>query len=234
MAANLKIWDTYIAPAIDTGMSLGSSVYRFNELYLGGSARFHSLIYMYSDIVLDTTTGTKFGTTTSEKLSFYGVTPIVQPIATTDLGTVLSNLGLRAIGTAYPITTSGAINFTGNVTIYSPTGSINVSTFTTTDITIDSLALSSGISGVGGYSLVLADADGKLVRDKDVSFDTDTLYISKLDISANPTAPKIYEQEIEPVLPDNTFAFWYDTSSGIDETYLILNRSGVQKKVILT
>ncbi len=69
------------------------------------------------DIVLNTSTGTKIGTATTQKLSFFNSTPIVQPGATTDLGTVLSNLGLRASGSAYPITTSGAITFTGGLTI---------------------------------------------------------------------------------------------------------------------
>ena len=69
------------------------------------------------NLVLGTTTGTKIGTATTQKLSFYNSTPIVQPLATTDLGTVLSNLGLRASGTAYPITTSGAVSFTGGLTI---------------------------------------------------------------------------------------------------------------------
>lgn len=58
-----------------------------------------------------TTTGTKIGTDPTEKWSFFNATPIVQPGATTDLGVVLSNLGLRATGTAYPITTSGSKTF---------------------------------------------------------------------------------------------------------------------------
>lgn len=70
-----------------------------------------------NDIMLGSTTGTKIGYLATEKLGFFGATPIVQPIATTDLGTVLSNLGLRAAGTDYPITTSGAVQFTGGVTI---------------------------------------------------------------------------------------------------------------------
>lgn len=69
------------------------------------------------DIVLGTTTGTKIGTATSQKLGFFNATPVIQPVAGTDLGTVLSSLGLRAAGTAYPITTSGAVQFTGGVTI---------------------------------------------------------------------------------------------------------------------
>jgi len=61
------------------------------------------------NIATDTTTGTKIGTATTQKLGFFNATPIVQVGATTDLGVVLSNLGLRASGTAYPITTSGAV-----------------------------------------------------------------------------------------------------------------------------
>jgi hypothetical protein len=87
------------------------------------------------NFVLGTTTGSKIGTSTSQKLSFFNSTPIVQPGATTDLGTVLSNLGLRASGTAYPITTSGAVSFTGGLTV-STTGltitDVNVILNTTT------------------------------------------------------------------------------------------------------
>lgn len=74
----------------------------------------------YSDaanIAVGTTTGTKIATATTQKLGFFNSTPIVQPGATSDLGTVLSNLGLRAAGTAYPITTSGAISLSGTVAL---------------------------------------------------------------------------------------------------------------------
>lgn len=75
---------------------------------------FASAITMNSGInfTLSTVGGTKFGLATNQKLAFYGLTPIIQPANTLDLGTVLSNLGLRASGTAYPIVTSGTINIT--------------------------------------------------------------------------------------------------------------------------
>lgn len=69
------------------------------------------------NIVVDTTTGTKIGTATSQKLGFFNATPVVQQVATTDLGVALSNLGLRAAGTAYTITTSGAVAFSGVTTL---------------------------------------------------------------------------------------------------------------------
>jgi len=40
---------------------------------------------------------------------FTGTAAVVQQLATTDLGTVLSNYGLRVAGTAYPITTTGIV-----------------------------------------------------------------------------------------------------------------------------
>ncbi len=69
------------------------------------------------DVALSATTGTKIGTATSQKLGFFNATPIVQVGATIDLGVVLSNLGLRAAGTAYTITTSGAVGLSGTVTL---------------------------------------------------------------------------------------------------------------------
>lgn len=68
-----------------------------------------------TDIALGSTTGTKLGTATTQKLGFFGTTPVVQPAATVDLGTVLSSLGLRAAGAAYPLTTSGAAQLLGPI-----------------------------------------------------------------------------------------------------------------------
>lgn len=93
-----------------------------------------------ANFALGASTGTKFGTSTAQKLSFYNATPITQPNATTDLGVVLSNLGIRAVGTAYPITTSGAITFTGAVAMNATT----LATDTTTGLKIGT---SGGASG---------------------------------------------------------------------------------------
>jgi len=81
-------------------------------------------------IATDTTTGLKIATGTTQKLGFFNATAVVQPTATTDLGTVLSNLGLRASGTAYLITTSGNVAFTGSVTSNSYTPNTNTPTVT--------------------------------------------------------------------------------------------------------
>jgi len=68
------------------------------------------------NIIVNATTGTKIGTATSQKIGLWNATPVIQQAATTDLGTALSNIGARAAGTAYPITTSGAVALTGEVT----------------------------------------------------------------------------------------------------------------------
>lgn len=74
-----------------------------------------------ANIAVGSTTGTQIATATSQKLGFFAATPVVQQVATTDLGTVLSNLGLRASGTVYTITTSGAVSVSGSSTM---TGSL--------------------------------------------------------------------------------------------------------------
>lgn len=51
-----------------------------------------TITFTDNNIVLGTTTGTKFGTATTQKLAFYNSTPIVQP--TGNIITALSNLGL--------------------------------------------------------------------------------------------------------------------------------------------
>lgn len=67
-----------------------------------------------SNIGLGTTTGTKIGTATTQKLGFFNATPVVQQTATADLGTLLATLGLRASGGTYTLATSGSIKFDGN------------------------------------------------------------------------------------------------------------------------
>jgi len=61
--------------------------------------------------------GTRMGTASTDLIGFLGATPITQVGATIDLGVVLSNMGIRAAGTAYTITTSGAIALTGTVSL---------------------------------------------------------------------------------------------------------------------
>jgi len=58
-----------------------------------------------SDVILNTTTGTRFGTATTQKLSFYNSAPIIKP--TGNILTALSNLGLVATPTIAPADVTG-------------------------------------------------------------------------------------------------------------------------------
>lgn len=85
-----------------------------------------------TNIVTDTTTGTKIGTAISQKLSFFNATPIVQPASTVALDDVLVNLGLRASGGTATftnsITTAGGTfaSSAGSLSITSVNGIINL------------------------------------------------------------------------------------------------------------
>ncbi len=85
----------------------------------------------WKNIVLGST-WMKIWTTTSQKLWLFWATPVAQQTATTDLWTALSNIWLRAAGTAYPITTSGALSLTWGGTI---SGTISLGTASTQVIT---------------------------------------------------------------------------------------------------
>jgi hypothetical protein len=63
-----------------------------------------------TNIVLGTTTGTQIGTGSTQKIGFFGATPVAQQAAASDLGTMLSNLGLKVAGTTYSINTSGGMS----------------------------------------------------------------------------------------------------------------------------
>ena len=60
------------------------------------------------NFVLNTTTGTKFGTAAGQEFGFFNATPVIQPATNTDIRTALVNLGLLA-GGANPLNTNGAL-----------------------------------------------------------------------------------------------------------------------------
>lgn len=86
-----------------------------------------------ANIVLGTTTGTKIGTATSQKLGFYNSTPVIQPTSTTDLRAALIALGLYATGGASPLDLNGGALTTGTVTV-TDTSNIVLSTGTGTKL----------------------------------------------------------------------------------------------------
>jgi hypothetical protein len=76
------------------------------------------------NLVLGTATGTKIGTSTLQKLAFWNSTPIVQPVNTTDLYTVLVNTGLIATGGTPPFSPPGNVTMADakNVILNTTTG----------------------------------------------------------------------------------------------------------------
>jgi len=96
-----------------------------------------------ADIVLDTGTGSRIGTTVLQKLGFYGATPVIKPVAGTDIKQALGNLGLIDGPASAPLDLKGgtltagqgAFNSTmyidgNNITQTSGTMSINVTSGT--------------------------------------------------------------------------------------------------------
>lgn len=114
----------------------------------------------------DTTTGTKIGTATTQKLGFFNATPVVQQTATTDLGTALSNLGLRAAGTAYPISTTGVVQINGPLrrTTQSVTSATTLSITTGGSIVLASnagasYAITLPATTTAGYNFIIKKTD---------------------------------------------------------------------------
>jgi len=85
------------------------------------------------NLTLGSSTGTQIATAASQKLGFYGATPVVQPAATTDLRTALINLGLYASGGATPLNLNGGALAAGSASI-ADGGNVAVGTGTGTRI----------------------------------------------------------------------------------------------------
>lgn len=69
------------------------------------------------NLAVGTSTGTKIGTATTQKLGFFNATPVVQQTSTTDLRTALINLGFVATGGASPLNLNGGALTVGSETI---------------------------------------------------------------------------------------------------------------------
>lgn len=87
--------------AIRDGIRIGGDVEVYssaaNTLRLGNS---DSLEFSAGNIITDTTTGTKIGTATTQKLSFWNATPIVQPTTAVAAATFVANTSAIANDTA--------------------------------------------------------------------------------------------------------------------------------------
>lgn len=110
---------TYTMPGASTTIvgTAGAQTINGNKTFSGTTTMGSLTQTDGTNITFGTTTGTQIGTATTQKLSFYGVTPVVQQAAANDLGTTLSNLGLRVSGATYGLTTSGTVTFNGTTNL---------------------------------------------------------------------------------------------------------------------
>ncbi len=112
------------------------------------------------NIVSTTTTGTSFGSATTQKVSLYGVTPIVQPVNSVDVFTGLVNLGLRASGGTAATSLPGALNLTdANIVCTTTTGTSfgsattqKISFYGVTPITQPAASSATSVTGAAGTS----------------------------------------------------------------------------------
>lgn len=90
-----------------------------NEMQINAPVRFQSNLAIADGInlIFSTSTGTKIGTATTQKIGFYNATPVVQPANTTPLYSTLTTLGLLATGgTAGPTIQATVVDYTTDVT----------------------------------------------------------------------------------------------------------------------
>ncbi len=105
--------DDILSSLVTTGLRAASSNPPLNmgtgALTCGNVGCSQITITDANNVVLGSTTGTKIGTATTQKLALWNTTPIVQPANTVAIDTVLTNTGLRASG--------GASNFDTDVKV---------------------------------------------------------------------------------------------------------------------
>lgn len=119
------------------------------------------------NVSVGSTTGTKFGTATTQKLAFFNSTPIVQPANSVSLETVLSNLGLRASGTTAPLSV-GALTATqvdilaqGDLRLQDTTGGEYTAIQAAGTVTTYTITLPAAVGSTGQY-LAATDNAGTL------------------------------------------------------------------------
>lgn len=148
-----------------------------------------------SNLVTDTV-GTKIGTATTQKLGFFNAAPVAQQASGTDLGTTLSNLGLRAVGTAYPLSTTGVVQVNGS--FRRGTASINVATTLNVTTTANTLFVANASATqylitlpsttTAGYEFLLKKTDANTYPIMIVTAATGTIE----GVASNPTTPTGY------------------------------------------
>lgn len=133
-----------------------------------------SITVSAANIITDTTTGTKIGTATNQKLGFFNSAPIVQP--TGDVVTALQNLGLGASLTIAADTVKSA-DEASDTTCFplfiTASGTQTLATKNNTNLTFNSstAVLGSTIFNAGtGYQIGGAASSGKILKANGTNF----------------------------------------------------------------
>jgi hypothetical protein len=152
-----------------------------------------------SNLAVGTTTGTKIGTATTQKLGFFNATPVVQPLVTADLLDSLQALGLVASGAGNtPLDLTGGTLTSGTHTLADAS---NIVVGTTTGTKIGTAATQK----IGFYN-VTPVVQGAAVPDITVTATTGTLPTANGSITiadaAAPTNAELLEycRELESTL----------------------------------
>lgn len=113
-----------------------------------------------SNVVLGTTTGTQIGTSTSQKLAFFGSTPVVQQIG--DIRTALSALGLVTTATLALANVTGTVAATNGGTGFNGGAAANgqLAIGNGSGFTLASLTAGTGISITPGAGTITIAATG--------------------------------------------------------------------------
>lgn len=147
------------APATGTNASFTNAYALWVQ---GGTSRFDgdSSHNDATNFVFGTTTGTKIGTSSSQKLAFYNATPVVQQ--TGDISTALSTLGLVTSGTLAGSSITGTVGVANGGTGLSGASAANGTLLigNGTGYTLATLTAGTGISITNGAGSITINATG--------------------------------------------------------------------------
>jgi hypothetical protein len=191
----------FSVPSVSTVCQTGQTV--SNSLTLADGA----------NLAAGTTTGTKLGTATSQKLGLFNATPIVQPANTVDVFTGLVNLGLRASGGTAATTLPGLVS--GLYTVFSGVASPAAFAASADDLAIGAVGVVRVTTdGNGGQNLtgMVKTTNGQLVLIQNVgTTDSVTIKHSATSSAANQF---ICPNSADVTLRKNGSVYaWYDATS---------------------
>lgn len=171
---------------------------------LGGLALAGGTLTDGANIALGTTTGTQIGTATTQKLAFFGATPVVQQGNNTDIFTLLANLGLRGSGGAPTAATTGLIQANGALRTSQATVSASGTTTLTAGTSLNTQLCD---ATTGNQTLTITNTTNKGYRFTfvkiDASANTVTIQASGSS-SINGAATKVLSAQYDKVTVETT------------------------------